>query len=243
MKLPKAIHVLRKELFPTAEEQQAEANTRIEAFHASMAAEAAAKALQEEKAARDLKQKCVARLQPHIGRLILVTNFKGSNEQQNAGRIAQAVTEAGTFGEEAAIGTSVHLMFDRRTGPSHQTFMQTGQALAGAFEQNGYRTAQPNFVDVYTPEEWLGTIVSAVEKTVQGSKSAAYGHIAVVGALDIKRTGQADIPGYVDPGTAFMLTSVEDTHLGWQLVSAEPDSHYVQEIAMREEMKRFFGEE
>jgi hypothetical protein len=240
MKLPAKLTALRREVFPT----QAEEAARREAALAESDAQYEKKrveAIQAElEAAHAIKQDCAERLQPFIGRLVLVTNFKGLFEEEQAERITTALAADSVFQDASAVGVSTHLL---RRGSGTDTLLDTARVLASTFETAAAYKITRDVTHVISERQWLPSIIERAERTKLASNGANFGDIAVVGALDIQGTKQSDIYGYPDPGTAFRLTSIAgNAKLSWEILSADPTGDYLSQHANYEMMQRLFEE-
>jgi hypothetical protein len=240
MKLPAKLIAFRRENFPT----QAEEAARHEAIRAEQDAlfeKQRANDLQAElDAAKIVKRDCAQRLQPFIGRLVLVTNFKGLFEAQHAERITEVLATDTVFQNASSVGISAHLL---RHNSGTNTLLNTARVLASTFETAADHKVRRDVAHVISERQWLPSIIERADRTRLASAGATFGHIAVVGALDIRETKQSDIKGYPDPGTAFRLATIsEDAKLGWEIVSGDPSGYYLDEHANSEMMQRLFEE-
>src|SRR5689334_1752741 len=96
MKFPGADHLrrLKRELFPSEADLQADREARL----AAISAEFDARRDAQEARVNDLRRACAGRLTPYIGRLFLVSNFKELRPEENAARISSAVLAVADFG-------------------------------------------------------------------------------------------------------------------------------------------------
>jgi hypothetical protein len=194
--------------------------------------------LAEHEAALLVKTGCAERLQPFIGRLMLVTNFKGYHEAEHAARITKTIAKDRGFRSAEVLGVSAHILWERRRGTGADTMLRSAQGLAELLNGSGHPTTPENVTKLEATDDWLLSIVSAAESTSRANPEASFGHIAIVGALDIKETKQADIDGYPDPGTAFLLAGIgENALLEWKIASFDPTGTYGKEQADRAELK------
>src|ERR1051325_8448159 len=102
MNFPGGEHIrrIKRALFPSEADFRAERDTALAAMSAEDEAERAARRTE----ADEVRQGCANRLRPYIGRLVLVTNFKGGWPEENANRVRDAVLATGIFGADTPTG-------------------------------------------------------------------------------------------------------------------------------------------
>lgn len=212
---------LRRALFPTDAEVEADHQARLAQMRADADAEAAERRRAREADANDFRRACAGRLAPYIGGLIVVTNFKGVGLKTNADRIRDAVLDPANFGVDAPIGISV-IMSDDRESESHKELKETAQALMGSFADSIGDRAFSLRPQREGPDLWLLSLTRAAEDTARQANlpPAEVGCIAVVSALDMSRVNF----GYPEPATALKLTQIsEQAYFDLQTISARPN--------------------
>jgi hypothetical protein len=217
MKFPGGDHLrrLKRELFPTEADHEA----RLAAMSAEVDAEVAARRSAKEAEVNDLRRACAGRLTPYIGRLFLVSNFKEVRPEENAARISGAVLAAANFGAGTPIGISAVLSSGRG---NHESLVETADALTTSFASSIGECALSLRPQRESSDLWLLSLARAAEDTARRANvpPEELGCVAAVSALEMNR--QANIPYVPAPGTAFMLTHIDDIRFGWETISV-PD--------------------
>lgn len=209
---------IRRALFPTDAELEADHQARLAALSAKFEAEALAERDAREAAANELRLACAERLKPYIGSLVIVSNFKGVVLEENAARIRDAVLTPAHFGADRRIGVSAVLSYGRG---NHGQLIETAGALRDAFEGSMGKRAFLSRPQYESSDLWLLSLAQTAEDTASQANvpPTELGCVAVVSALEMNR--QANIPEVPAPGTAFKLTHIsQGAHFGWETLSA-----------------------
>jgi hypothetical protein len=208
-----AIHLrrLKRELFPSSADLQADHEARLAAIAADFDALRGAR----EAEANDLRRACANRLRPYIERLFLVNNFKEVRVEENAARISAAVLAK--LGVDVPVGISAVLSYGRG---NHEALVETADALTDALGSSIGELAVPLRPERESSDLWLLSLARAPEAMARQTNlsSEGLGCIAVVSALDMNR--QADVPAVLEPGVALLLADIsEEARFSWEIVS------------------------
>jgi hypothetical protein len=216
MQFPGGKHLrwLQRELFPTSQDI---ADAR-EAMMAQVAAQLDALQDAQEAEAKELRRACADRLTPYIGQLVLVSNFKEMEPEESAARISGAVLAMDNFrAGTPPIGVTAVLSTGRS---NHESLTETAGTLADSLVGRIGERAHLLPPQRESPDLWLLSLARAAEDTARwaGVPPEELGCVAVVSALDMRR--QADVMGLPAPGSAFLLTHIdEDIRFGWDAIS------------------------
>ena len=202
---------IKRELFPSDADMQADREARLAAITAEFDARKAAQAAKEQ----ELRIGCATRLRPYVGRLVLVNNFKEVRVEENAARISTAVLAK--LGVDVPIGVSAVMSYGRG---NHEALAETAHALTAALGSSIGERAVPLRPERESSDLWLLSLARVPEAMARqtGLSPEGLGCIAVVSALDMNR--QADVPGVPEPGAALLLAGVsEEARFSWEIVS------------------------
>lgn len=221
MKFPGADYLrrIRERLLPTNEQLEKELQERLAALRAGAEARQNAKAAE----AQTRRVAHADRLKPYIGRLFIVSNFRGGGLEEKAIRIRDAVLAPANLGLETPIGITA-ILSSRRSDDNHKQLLETANVLEASFANSIGECAFPVEPRYAARGAWLVSLAEAAEDTARQANVLPHqvGYVVAVSALDMNQ--RADVYGIPASGTALKLADIGgEARLVWETIAAPPD--------------------